>query len=229
MKNILIIGYKGFIGSHLYDHWKTDYNITGIDKGHKLPDRDFDLVIHLAGLSGVRESWKNPIAYFKNNILLSLKIFRKYKRVIYASSSTVAEPWRNPYAFSKYIVEKIAPSNSLGIRFTTVYGPNSRKNMLISRIIDNNIKYVNVDCRRDFIHVYDVLEFFKIIMTYKLNGIVNVGTGSSLSIVNLVDPKTPKKLSSFYEMKDNQANIEKIKSLGFKPMFTVEDYINSAR
>lgn len=228
MKNILITGYKGFIGQHLYGHWKTDFNLTGIDKGDKLPDKDFDLVIHLAGLSGVRESWKNPLAYLINNILLSWRIFRKYKRVIYASSSTAAEPWRNPYAFSKYIVEKISPENSLGVRFTTVYGPNSRKNMFVSKLIDKKIEYVNIDCRRDFIHVYDVLEFFKIVLSCKINGIVNVGTGVSVPIVNFVDSKTKRKLSPFYEMKDNQANIEKVRSLGFKPIFKIEEYINHA-
>ena len=228
MKNILITGYKGFIGTHLYNNLIKNYNVVGIDKKDKLPDQNFDLVIHLAGLSGVRESWKNPIAYFKNNIFLSWKVFKKYKRVIYASSSTAAEPWRNPYAFSKYMVEKIAPYNSLGVRFTTVYGPSSRKNMFISKIIDNTLKYVNVDCRRDFIHIYDVLEFFYIVMKYRLNGIVNVGTGESVSIVNLVNSKIPRKLSHFYEMKDNRANIKKIQSLGFKPSIDVRWYIKHA-
>ena len=228
MKNILITGYKGFIGGHLFNNLIKNYNVVGVDKKDKLPNKNFDLVIHLAGLPGVRESWKNPIAYFINNVFLSWIIFKKYKRVVYASSSTAAEPWRNPYALSKYLVEKIAPCNSLGVRFTTVYGPNCRKNMFISKIIDNRLKYVNFDCRRDFIHIHDVIKFFYIVMRYELNGIVNVGTGTSISIVDLVDSKTPRKSSHFYEMKDNKANIKKIQSLGFKPSVDVRSYIKNA-
>jgi len=80
MREILITGHKGFIGKHLFDLLNKDYNITGIDKKDKLPNKDFDLVIHLAGFSGVRESWKKPLAYFYNNLLLSWKVFKKYKR-----------------------------------------------------------------------------------------------------------------------------------------------------
>lgn len=227
-RNILITGYKGFIGSHLYDHLKNDYHLIGIDKGDELPDKDFDLVIHLAGMSGVRESWKNPISYFKNNIILSWKIFKKYKYVVYASSSTVVEPWRNPYALSKYIIEKISPKNSLGVRFTTVYGPNGRKNMFVTKLLNNKLKYINIDCKRDFVHIYDVIQFFKIILKNKLTGIVNVGTGFSFSIKDLVKYKVQHKISSFYEMKNNRANIKKIQSLGYKPLFNIQDYIKHA-
>ena len=36
-----------------------------------------------------------------------------------------------PYAMSKYSLEQIAPENSLGMRFTTVYRPSAKPNMLI--------------------------------------------------------------------------------------------------
>ena len=226
MKNILITGYRGFIGNHLYGHWETDFNLTGIDKGDKLPDKEFDLVIHLAGLSGVRESWKHPIAYFKNNILLSWKIFKKYKRVIYASSSTAAEPWRNPYALSKYLVERIAPKNSLGLRFTTVYGPRARDNMFISRLLNNKLQYVNIDCKRDFIHVFDIVSFLKKIINFNLLGVMDVGTGKAIDLKDLVEYNIKRRKSNFYEMKNNQANIRRLESIGFKPKFNLESFLN---
>ena len=44
---------------------------------------------------------------------------------MYASSSTSKEPERNPYALTKKTVEELAPRNSLGLRFCTIYS-NSR-------------------------------------------------------------------------------------------------------
>lgn len=222
MREILITGHKGFIGKHLFDLLNKDYNITGIDKKDKLPNKDFDLVIHLAGFSGVRESWKKPLAYFYNNLLLSWRVFKKYKRVIYASSSTAAEPWRNPYALSKYLVEKIAPKNSLGLRFTTVYGPGSRDNMFISRLINNKLQYVNIDCKRDFIHVFDIISFLKKLINLNLSGVMDVGTGKAIDLKDLVKYNIERRKSNFYEMKNNQADVTKLKLIGFKPKFVFD-------
>ena len=229
MFKILLSGHKGFIGRHIYDHFKSDYHIDTLGRGDKLPNKNYDLVIHLAGSSGVRESWKKPLKYVIDNILLSWKIFRKYNRVIFASTSAVVEPWRNPYVFSKYIVEKIAPKNSLAVRLTTVYGPWSRKNMFISKLIDNNLQYVSIDCIRDFIHVYDVIQFFELIIKNKMEGIINVGTGKSIPVVDLINYKLPTRKSSFLEIKKEKVDISKLKSLGFKPTFEVEEYVNRAR
>ena len=84
--------------------------------------------------------------------------FFKDTRILYASSSTAYEPWRNPYAMSKYSLEQIAPENSLGMRFTTVYGPNAKPNMLIPKILRNDVQYVNTNHKRDFIHVDDIMK-----------------------------------------------------------------------
>ena len=53
-----------------------------------LPE-NIDLVIHLAGLSGVRQSLDNPTEYWKQNVIVSQRIFDTYKdaRILYASSS----------------------------------------------------------------------------------------------------------------------------------------------
>ena len=225
MKNILITGHKGFIGTHLWNHWANKYQLTGFDKGNVLPDEYFDVVVHLAALSGVRESWKNPLGYFNNNVLLSHKVFNKYKKVIYASSSTAKEPWRNPYALSKRTVEAIAPANSLGVRLTTVYGPNSRKNMFLTRLIEGRLGYVNADCSRDFIHVDDVLRFFDIAVESEATGVINVGTGTSVAVADLAPANITRKTAPFFEMKDNRANVEAARALGFQAAHDVRTYI----
>ena len=65
--NILLTGSDGFIGSHLFHQLKEEHNVIGFDikNGHdilnsELP-KDIDLVIHLAGLSGVKDSSKDLV------------------------------------------------------------------------------------------------------------------------------------------------------------------------
>ena len=130
--NILLTGSDGFIGQNLYNHLKEKYKLINIDKisGNDLLSCDLhyqaDLVIHLAGLSGVRDSMNNPTDYWKQNVIASQRLFDFFSdtRILYASSSTAYGTLakRNPYAMSKYSLEQIAPKNSLGMRFTTVYG-----------------------------------------------------------------------------------------------------------
>ena len=142
--NILLTGSEGFIGSNLKN--KLD-NVTCLDLklGEdlltcELPN-NIDVVIHLAGLSGVRISLDNPAEYWKQNVIGSQRIFEHYKnsRILYASSSTAHEPWKNPYAMSKYSMEQLEHNNCLGMRFTTVYGTGARKDMLIPKILRNDI------------------------------------------------------------------------------------------
>ena len=131
---ILLTGSEGFIGKNLTQYLKDKHQIIPLDKitGDDLVtcnlDYDVDMVIHLAGLSGVRQSLDNPVDYWTNNVVGSYRIFNKFKdkKILYASSSTAKEPWRNPYAMSKFYMEQIAPDNAIGMRFTTVYGPGAR-------------------------------------------------------------------------------------------------------
>ena len=79
--NILLTGSEGFIGSYLYKSLSNKYKFIGFDlkSGNdilksKLP-KNIDLVIHLAGLSGVKDSLERPEKYWKTNVLGSKRIF----------------------------------------------------------------------------------------------------------------------------------------------------------
>jgi UDP-glucuronate 4-epimerase len=124
-------------------------------------DHDFDVVVHLAALAGVRPSIANPAAYFKNNVdgtmnLLEMVRLNPGQRFVMASSSSVygnlvdapfaednetAQPV-SPYAASKKTGEVLAhcyhhlhgvPITLL--RFFTVYGPRQRPEMAIAKFI----------------------------------------------------------------------------------------------
>ena len=125
--NILLTGHKGFIGNRLHAYLQAkDHSVIPMDilSGTDILTTGFPhnihIIIHLAGLSGVRDSLNNPTEYWKTNVLGSQRIFDFYKkkydtRIIYASSSTAYEPWRNPYALSKYGMEQLEHPNSLGL------------------------------------------------------------------------------------------------------------------
>lgn len=238
--NILLTGSEGFIGQHLQSFLKDKYNLICLDKktGNDLItcdlDYDVDLVIHLAGLSGVRDSLDNPVEYWTNNVVASHRVFKQFKngpKILYASSSTAREPWRNPYAMSKFYMETIAPHNALGMRFTTVYGPGAREQMLIPKILRDEVSYINVDHSRDFIHIEDVLTAigFLIVNKIKKRKVIDVGTGVSNKLIDIlshlnIDVKD-KRMGTMFERKDNKAQIGVLSEMGWVPKTNLLDYL----
>tara|TARA_Y200000002_G_scaffold52993_1_gene38531 strand:- start:3094 stop:3810 length:717 start_codon:yes stop_codon:yes gene_type:complete len=229
---ILMTGSEGFIGSNLRN---TDYHFHCLDiKSGKdimtceLPD--VDVVIHLAGLSGVRDSLDRPTDYWINNVIATQRIFDRYKdkRILYASSSTAYEPWKNPYAMSKYSMEQIAPKNSVGMRFTTVYGPGARETMLIPRILRNDVPYINVNHKRDFIHVDDVISSILLLLHNTYTGILDVGTGVSNKLTDIltrVGIEAKGQIGGDNERFDNKADTTILNSYGWKSSIDLFDYI----
>ena len=239
--NILLTGSAGFIGKNL-SVWLTEkrFNVIGLDRrlGKELLtcdlNYDVDVVIHLAGLSGVRQSFENPTDYWKQNVIVSQRIFDtfKNKKILYASSSTAYEPWRNPYAMSKYGMELIAPANSLGMRFTTVYGPGAREHMLIPRILRNDVPYINTNHSRDFIHVYDICSAIESLLKQKQTGVIDIGTSTTHKLTDMMDYfgiTTEKSVGGDTERLDNKANIKAMTSYGWKPQYELKKYIEDNR
>jgi UDP-glucuronate 4-epimerase len=117
----------------------------------------FDKVVHLAAMAGVRNSLKNPLLYEEVNvrgtmILLDQAVKHSIQNFVYASSSSVygnntkvpfaeSDPVDtpiSPYAATKKCCELIAHTYShiyqlptTGLRFFTVYGPWGRPDMAL--------------------------------------------------------------------------------------------------
>jgi len=238
--NILLTGSEGFIGQHIQSFLKDKYNLICLDKktGNDLLncslDYDVDLVIHLAGLSGVRDSLDKPVDYWLNNVVASFRVFDKFKngpKILYASSSTAKEPWRNPYAMSKYSMEQIAPHNALGMRFTTVYGPGAREQMFIPKLLRDDVSYINVDHIRDFIHIDDLVSAIGCLIVNKIEKrkVIDVGTGISHKLIDItshlnIDIKD-KRMGTIFERKDNTAKIGLLTELGWSAKVDLLDYL----
>lgn len=241
---ILLTGHKGFIGSYLLPRLTKNHSVVGIDLQDGW-DRDkinntqnlltcdlkeeFDLIIHLAGKSGVRESMNDPAGYWHNNVEVSKRLFERYSdtRILYASSSSAYEPHLNPYAASKYIVEEAAAVHpyTLGMRFHTVYSDTPRKGMFLQKFLDGELEYVT-DHYRDFIHISDLCDAIELCMKSKYTGTIDIGTGQPFKVRDFTG-NIPIRLNTPNERQWTCANMEKIKTLGFKPKYSIENYLTN--
>ena len=231
--NILITGHEGFIGTELWKRLSTKHDLMGLDikSGDdiltcELPHPSVvEMVIHLAGIGGVRESLADPQKYWNNNVEGTKRLLNYYPnaRICVAGSSSQYEPHLNPYAASKNIIEYIPHDNCCFMRFHTVYGPVPRANMFFDKLLNNKLEYVT-NHKRDFIHIEDLCEAMEIIMNSKTVGSLDVGTGVCVSIHN-IRPDLPVKLNTVGERKITQANTKKLRDLGFTHKHTVEGFL----
>jgi UDP-glucuronate 4-epimerase len=230
---VLITGNQGFIGSNLTTYLKNlDYVVEGIDlKSNqnilncKLPA--CDLVIHLAGVGGVRESLADPQKYWINNVEGTARILKHYAatRVLVASSSSQYEPYLNPYAASKHVIESIPHDNVCFMRLHTVYGPNPRKDMFFDKLLNGTLEYVTTH-ERDFIHVDDVCDAMQLLIKSTFTGPIDIGTGKSVRVQD-IKPGLPVTNGLVGERYCTCADITKLVSLGFKPTHSVESFLNT--
>jgi nucleoside-diphosphate-sugar epimerase len=119
------------------------------------------VVLHQAGLPGVRGSWDDFGSYVDHNILVTQRLLEaarshSIERFVYASSSSVygdalAYPTREdvrPMPKSPYGVTKLAAEHLCGVyarnfdvptvslRYFTVYGPRQRPDMAMHRLVE---------------------------------------------------------------------------------------------
>lgn len=130
-----------------------------------IANEDFDVVVNIGAMAGVRYSLDNPDIYIDTNIkgqvnLLQQCVNKKVKLFVYASSSSVYGnnnkiPFsetdelaniNSVYAMTKKCSEDFADLyhrlygiNVVGLRFFTVYGPRGRPDMFIYKILNSII------------------------------------------------------------------------------------------
>ncbi len=236
---VLVTGHRGFIGRYVFADWRDTlgYAVHGIDHPDDVGDfkgGDYDLVVHLAAWADIRESLQKPEEYYINNVVKAKPLFDWCRetgaRLLYASSSAVADDyWNNPYAMSKWINEQMAPPNSVGMRFTTVYGPESRDNMMYGMLKEGTAPYVT-NHKRDWIHVKDVCRAIRYLAPSTVCGPVPIGYGESIPVKRLAEafgqPNLPVKDYTPGEAEDNVADISIMMSTGWMPTINILDTVN---
>ena len=173
---VLVTGASGFMGRHVVRHLAAAGHavtaldlrpppephppgVTGIysDLRHgELPEENFEQIIHLAALGGVRPSMERPLDYLDTNLGATIRLLeharhRGLRRFVFASSSSVYGPTDgtpsseddppspcSPYALTKLQSEQwgrmFAEKHGIdfiALRLFAVWGPGQRPDLAL--------------------------------------------------------------------------------------------------
>ena len=170
---------------------------------------DYDVCFHLAAQSRVQPSFDNPEESFRVNVFGTSKVMEWAKdsnvKIVYAgSSSKHHSPSDSPYAMYKFLGEEVCKlykkSYDVNVeiaRFYNVYGPGESVDEKHGNVIGIwTAKVINGEPlpivgdgeqKRDFIHVYDIVDGLNKISLTKLRheDAWELGTGINYSINTL--------------------------------------------
>lgn len=191
---ILLTGSEGFIGSHLaIELMHKKHCVIGYDlkNGDDILDKrkleylfeteNFDLVLHLAALTGARRGELYPQEYFNVNVLGTKNIIdlcEKFNvpKYIHFSSSSAKQP-DSIYGMSKYNGELLTSRSKIKevaiIRPFTVIGYNGRRDQVIYKWFNTikagkKIEVHGYKTNRNFTYVGDIVKFIKRLLETKI-------------------------------------------------------------
>ena len=244
---ILVTGYKGFIGSHVFNYLKHEMNYGGLVEGIDFPDdigdfqgpegmfaKHYDCIIHLAAFANLRGSFLHPEKFWENNVEKSKPIFdycrKNNVRLLYASSAGAHGWWMNPYAITKKVNEVQAPPNSVGMRFFNVWAEeNSRSDMLYRMLQENTARYITRH-KRDYIHVNDVCRAISYLIPTTFTGPIDIGTGKAISVMDIAKAMgrdLPVKEDTPGEPESLCADTTALCGLGWFSTIDITDHLNA--
>jgi UDP-glucuronate 4-epimerase len=171
-------------------------------------EHDFDVVVHLAAMAGVRASIEDPKLYLDVNLdgTLNLLVFASTSsvygrtKVIPFIESDRADRPLAPYPASKRAAELLGHSyfhlfgqNFTALRFFTVYGPRGRPDMMAYKVLDNIFHgtevplYNNGQMHRDWTYVDDIVQGVVAAADRPLGyEIINLGRGQPTLLADFV-------------------------------------------
>ena len=193
---ILISGYKGYIGSLLWEYMDSD--AIGIDLKDGLNlltcdlPKDIDIIYHLAAQSSVESSWHDPV-YDADNLRMTIRLVKEYPnaRIIYANSAAAKSPIMSPYGFSKWASGeyiKTFHKDYVICTFPNVYGRNNKSVVDIFKNSDEVTIYGDGLQIRDYVHVDDIVEGLLLAKDWP-KGEYEMGSGIATSVLDLAKGK----------------------------------------
>jgi nucleoside-diphosphate-sugar epimerase len=221
---VLITGGNSFIGRAVADHLSTlgfEVDARGRERldvtAPLVLEAGFDHVVHVAGRTGVMESWHRPQEFIRINVEGTVNLLDYCRRTgcsltflsayVYGSSvrgpvseKEPAQP-ENPYALSKRLAEIACEffASKYGLcvtvlRLFNVYGPGQSDRFLIPTVLRNlldaSVETIEVDSvhpRRDYIYVADVASAVAATLKRSGFGLFNVGSGVSHSVAEVIE------------------------------------------
>ena len=222
---IAVTGVNGFIGSYLVESLTKNQALDVISisrrNGHDITDfktltsiEHFDIMIHLAAVSYVPESYENPYKFYNTNVTGTLNVLeltrRNKARIIFISSYVYGAPEYqpideqhpikpfNPYAQSKILAEELCRAyfrdfhvSCTIFRPFNIYGKGQPNHFLIPKVTEQfkhgEVSVFDSRPRRDYIHVMDVVRAIQLEIFQKNDGlrIYNLGSGKSSSVLDI--------------------------------------------
>ena len=168
-------------GCRYFDIDLVDTNIKYSVKDYSFFMKDPDIIIHLAALARIQPSFERPTETFNSNFVGTQHIMEWARTsgnipVVYAGSSSMhGDLYANPYTFTKWQGEEVCKMYNrvydvpMAIcRFYNVYGPHQLTEgeyCTVVGIFERQYKQEEPltitwdgEQRRDFTHVYDIVE-----------------------------------------------------------------------
>jgi UDP-glucose 4-epimerase len=279
MKKVLVTGGCGFVGYALTNELiKRGYEVDVIDnlsigKEAKIPegctflggdirgmdnqdDKPYTYIFHLAALSRIQPSFKNPTLTFSVNVDGTKKVveyaFQNKCKLIYSgSSSRWHNPVLSPYAMTKHMGEEwiklfkeVYGLDAEIARFYNVYGPGELVASDMSAVIGiwrnqiQNDKPITIhgdgEQRRDFTHIDDIVDGLIRIAESdeKHEDAWELGTGKNYSLNEVATMFGDIERLYVDDVKGNyrvtlRENNDAIERLGWKPNDRLKEYIEN--
>ena len=236
---ILVTGATGYIGAHVCDAlYHSGHNVIGTDYNTNQNDissvvDDFlewdireplrkswlkiDKVVHIAAMTKVPNSVKDPYDYYMTNVIGTKNVIDLVdsKHMVYCSTGSAFDPSANPYAATKYggelITKQFCDKYSL-VRFYNVSGNNgmlkydddvshlirkaarvvnavkNRENSASMNLYGNDFETRDGTCVRNYTHVKDIVDgVVRITENQATNQVECLGSPKGVSVLEVID------------------------------------------
>jgi ADP-L-glycero-D-manno-heptose 6-epimerase len=186
MSKFLVTGFKGFIGSNLYETLISEgHEVYGIDEEYIdekwdenlyeiLNSQPFDAIFHVGACSNTLETNVNYMMLRNYETTKLISDFCKTFNIPLVYSSSAANYGTNKkypsnlYGWSKYVAEDyVLTHGGIALRYFNVYGPGEEKKGPMSSVAyqsfikaknKQEIKLFPKNPQRDFVYIKDVID-----------------------------------------------------------------------
>lgn len=197
-----------YIPSHLKDIGNIP--IQNIDIRDEIDLSKYDVLVHLAAISGIRKCEEDKEEAFDVNVRGTFNLLKTFKgRVIFASTSAIYGQTETPEITEEHPIQ---PKSCYGetkakaedvvklhtdwciLRCSNIYGKALKcKRTVADLFIENAIKneplliHGDGKQRRDFVHIHDVVKAYWYAINSPVNDIFNIGGNEALSINDIAE------------------------------------------
>lgn len=223
-KRILVTGADGFVGKYLTaalaaeNHDVVTFDVSDGDIASAMLDfTGLEHVFHLAALTFVPHSWKNPKEFYRVNVMGTENVLELCRKnacaMTFMSTYVYGQPQylpiderhpiapNSPYNHSKYLAEQLCLfyDENFGVQATifrpfNIYGPGQSKQFLIPQIViqllDNSASQIQLKSlapKRDYVYIDDLVRALMFSLETNSTEIYNIAGGISVSVGEIAE------------------------------------------